>query len=115
MTESTQYTPVALRGDRAALTIEWNDGAVHRLAWPMLRAQCPCVTCRAERGAPPPPPQLLPVLAEAPRAEAIYAQSMRPLGNYAYHIAFSDGHGTGIFSLELLRALGEAPNTPPGH
>jgi DUF971 family protein len=31
---------------------------------------------------------------------------MRPVGNYAYSISFSDGHDTGIFTLELLRSLG---------
>ena len=31
---------------------------------------------------------------------------MKPVGNYAYSIAFSDGHDTGIFTLELLRELG---------
>jgi DUF971 family protein len=30
------------------------------------------------------------------------------MGNYAYAIAFSDGHSSGIFSLELLRQLGDA-------
>ena len=32
---------------------------------------------------------------------------MQPVGNYAYTIAFSDGHDTGIYSFELLRELGE--------
>jgi len=32
---------------------------------------------------------------------------MHPLGNYAYNIQFSDGHGTGIFTLELLLKLGK--------
>jgi len=31
---------------------------------------------------------------------------MKPVGNYAYSIAFSDGHDTGIYTLELLRQLG---------
>ena len=32
---------------------------------------------------------------------------MQPMGNYAYSIAFSDGHDTGIFAFDLLRQLGE--------
>jgi DUF971 family protein len=32
---------------------------------------------------------------------------MKPVGSYAYSIDFSDGHGTGIYPLELLRELGE--------
>ena len=32
---------------------------------------------------------------------------MEPAGNYAYHISFSDGHNTGIYTLDYLHALGE--------
>jgi len=32
---------------------------------------------------------------------------MKPVGNYAYSISFSDGHDTGIFTLEFLRELGK--------
>ena len=32
---------------------------------------------------------------------------MQPMGNYAYAIAFSDGHDTGIFAFDFLRQLGE--------
>ena len=34
--------------------------------------------------------------------------SMRPVGTYAYNIAFSDGHDTGLYTFELLSTLGEA-------
>jgi DUF971 family protein len=32
---------------------------------------------------------------------------MKPVGNYAYTIAFSDGHDTGIYSFDRLLELGE--------
>jgi DUF971 family protein len=32
---------------------------------------------------------------------------MEPVGHYAYSIQFSDGHNTGIYTLDLLRSLGE--------
>jgi len=31
---------------------------------------------------------------------------MKPLGNYAYVIHFSDGHDSGIYEFSLLRSLG---------
>jgi DUF971 family protein len=31
---------------------------------------------------------------------------MKPVGNYAYSIDFSDGHNTGLYTLEFLRELG---------
>ncbi len=30
----------------------------------------------------------------------------RPVGNYAYNIAFSDGHDSGIYTFEFLFELG---------
>ena len=32
-------------------------------------------------------------------------EGMRPVGQYAYSIAFTDGHDTGIYTLEYLREL----------
>jgi DUF971 family protein len=32
--------------------------------------------------------------------------AMKPTGSYAYAIDFSDGHDTGIFTLESLREMG---------
>ncbi len=98
-----------LRGDAEALTLEWADGAVHRVTWRELRDRCPCATCAQ---APPPAKantpgrwDLLPVLTLA-ETQPLRASGMRPLGNYAYAIGFSDGHNTGIYSLDFLRSLG---------
>jgi DUF971 family protein len=41
-------------------------------------------------------------------AEPLSIADVRPVGSYAYTIVFSDGHDTGIFTLERLRELGEA-------
>jgi DUF971 family protein len=39
-------------------------------------------------------------------ARPLKVLGMKPIGNYAYAIEFSDGHDTGIFTLEFLRELG---------
>lgn len=100
--------PAALKGGERALTIEWRDGVTHRIPWSLLRKACPCATCRAERQKPSTESadDLLPVISAA-EAGPLRARGMRPIGNYAYGIDFSDGHNTGIYSLELLRELGE--------
>ncbi len=98
-----------LRGDAEALSLEWGDGAVHRIPWRVLRDRCPCATCAQP---PEPPPAaaggfgLLPVLSFA-ETQPLRVSGMRPLGNYAYAIQFSDGHNTGIYSLDFLRSLGQ--------
>ena len=89
------------------LYIEWNDGQKREITLADLRAACPCATCRERRAAPPAQtPGLLPVLSLA-EARPLAIAGMKPVGNYAYGIAFSDGHDTGIYTLELLRSLGE--------
>ena len=46
----------------------------------------------------------LPILAPE-EARPLEITGMRPVGNYAYNIAFSDGHDSGIFTFEMLRGL----------
>ncbi|HEX3727495.1 MAG TPA: DUF971 domain-containing protein [Pirellulales bacterium] len=100
-------TKLELRGDDR-LFIEWSDGAKREITFRKLRSSCPCATCREKRAQPPEPSVglgSLPVLTLA-EARPLKVLGMRPVGNYAYSIAFSDGHDTGIFTLEFLRELG---------
>lgn len=101
------FSPISLKGSPEALTIGWNDGATHTIRWRILRDACPCATCRDERSQPPAPQELLPVLNPS-EAAPLRIDAMHPVGNYAYGLHFSDGHNSGIYTFELLRALGEA-------
>ena len=94
--------------DDNRLQITWTDGQQRIYALQELRDRCPCATCREKRkSAVESPPTLLPVITAA-EAQPLAINGMKPVGNYAYSIAFSDGHDTGIYSFELLRELGEA-------
>lgn len=88
------------------LRITWSDGNVRDYAVRELRDKCPCATCREKRNAPPPPATSLPILSAA-EAAPLRIAAMNPVGRYAYGIEFSDGHDTGIYTLELLRELGQ--------
>lgn len=100
-------TPIGLsRRGPGRMQIEWSDGVTREYAATELREACPCATCREKRKTPPPPPTQLPVLSAAEAAPTTIA-GMTPVGSYAYRIEFGDGHNTGLFSLELLRTLGE--------
>ena len=87
------------------LRITWSDGQVREYAIRELRDKCPCATCREQRSAPPPPATMLPILSAAETAP-LRIMAMNPVGRYAYSIDFSDGHNTGIFTLESLREMG---------
>ena len=97
---------IELRGEDRLL-IEWDDGQRREYPFRELRESCPCATCREKRAKPPEPSGLLRVLSSA-EAQPLKILGMKPVGNYAYSIAFSDGHDTGIFTLELLSQLGRA-------
>lgn len=88
------------------LRITWNDGRVREYEVRELRDKCPCATCREKRNAAPPPATLLPIVTEA-QTLPLRIASMKPVGNYAYSIEFSDGHDTGIYTLESLREMGQ--------
>jgi DUF971 family protein len=92
------------------LRIRWNDGQVREYAVRELRDKCPCATCREQRNAPPPAATLLPIVTEA-QTRPLRITAMNPVGSYAYSIEFSDGHGTGIYTLESLREMGNEIGT----
>jgi DUF971 family protein len=98
--------PTGLRSiDPDTLEIAWSDRAVRRYTVRELRRDCPCASCREQRTAPPPPAASLTVLSPA-ELQPLRITKMEPVGRYAYSIHFSDGHDTGIYTLELLRELG---------
>ena len=87
------------------LAIAWSDDQVREYSFRELRDKCPCATCREKRNAPEKPAPLLPVLGPG-QLQPLKVVDVSPVGNYAYSIAFSDGHDTGIYTLEFLRELG---------
>ena len=88
------------------LLIDWSDGQQRKYSVRGLREACPCATCREKRSQPK-DPFALPTLKQV-QTEPLKIAGMQPMGNYAYSIAFSDGHDTGIFAFDLLRQLGES-------
>jgi DUF971 family protein len=93
-----QPTHLAL-DSQGRLVIQWGDGSRRAYDVGDLRRNCPCATCRTQREA----------TADDPAAgrPPVEIRQMSPVGNYAYKIAFSDNHSTGIYPLALLRQLGE--------
>ena len=91
------------------LRITWEDGHVSEWTFQYLRQHCPCAMCRDEwSGESLLDPATIPADMKAERANVV--------GNYALSFAFSDGHGTGIYSFEALRKLCACPecSTHPG-
>jgi DUF971 family protein len=95
---------VALRKEgEDRLVIDWSDGLRTTYTWRHLRDNCPCAGCREEHLAPPDPFRIL----KASELVPLKPVSINPVGHYAYKIAWSDGHDTGLFTLEHLRKLAQ--------
>ncbi len=105
MTESPR--PLTLkRTPRKSLEIQWSDERTMEYPFRLLRDACPCATCKEKsRANETKPPNPLNVLSAA-ETVPLMIHDMRPVGNYAYNIVFSDGHTSGLFTIEYLREIG---------
>ena len=80
--------------------IVWDDGRESRYGARDLRARCPCAGCCDEWTGRR-------LLDPAAVPSELAFKDARLVGNYAIQFVFTDGHSTGLFSFELLRALSD--------
>lgn len=97
---------ISLRRQDGAVRFLWSDGLERSVPERALRLACPCALCVHEvTGRPLLDPAAVPA--------DLGLRDMQPVGNYAYRILFSDGHDSGIYTLERLRSLAEAAREAP--
>ena len=94
-------TPVNINVDRAAgrLAIDWIDGHHTEYAAEPLRLLCPCAFCRGEAGRPG-------WLDENPDLTADQTRIVGAglVGGYALSLIWADGHDSGYYGFDSLRA-----------
>jgi len=95
--------PHAISREANGVLVEW-DTAGHAWLYPAreLRLACPCAACVEEMTGR----RLL--QADAVRVD-VRPESLSLVGAYGLRIHWSDGHDTGIYTFELLRALCGCP------
>lgn len=91
----------------SGVDITWADGHSSHYDFAYLRQHCPCATCNEEREKKEQlktsaSAQFTPLPMFKPQARA---QAATQVGNYAIQISFADGHATGIYSYDYLRAI----------
>jgi len=86
-----------------ALLVEWGDGATQRIPFAELRTACPCAVCRGELGRP----GRFDVRPKPDPGEDELAD-INLVGLYGLGMRWANGHDTGIYTFEYLRALGDA-------
>ena len=99
MTQPPPIVPVEIgRANQHDVKIRWPDG--HESVYPAreLRLQCPCAGCVDEVTG-----QVVVVTSSVP--QDVHPLKIDLVGRYAITIPWSDGHHTGIYTFELLRAM----------
>ena len=81
------------------IAIRWQDGLQTEHSAFEMRAQCPCASCVHEFSGE----QLLAIEDVDPD---VVATRYHKVGRYALQFHWSDGHSTGIYTYERLRASG---------
>ncbi len=104
----TDITANKLTGE---LSITWNDGQTCIYPFALLRAACPCASCRGGHeymSAEPDPEVYAKKLEESP---ATRLRRVEAVGSYALMFEWEDGHSYGIYNWHYLRALCEGQNS----
>ena len=94
-------TEVRRLPDGRHLRLTWSDGHAADFSFDYLRGWCPCASCQGHSALK---------IGFRPPLQTVTAESIKPVGNYAISIAFSDGHGTGIYRYDFLREICPCPS-----
>ncbi len=84
---------------KSKLSIHWDNGFFSEIQTQLLRKECPCATCLAEKerqGA-----KYIPIYSES----EVTINKINIVGNYAISIIWKDGHNTGIYEFPYLLRL----------
>ncbi len=111
MSEPASAKPAGIVVDlpQRLVQINWSDGVASVYDFDTLRRACPCAECR---------PWIHDLLqqtaheiSEATRSavgELKSLQDIQPVGSYALHFNWADGHTAGIYDWKYLRSLAQA-------
>jgi DUF971 family protein len=100
---------------RRELTITWADGHESLYPFGLLRAACPCASCRGGHEAMRPEPDEAVFSTELGDSPATRLANLVAVGSYALTIVWEDGHDYGIYNWHYLRSLCPCAKCRPGN
>lgn len=96
--ENTAWpTELRLARTHDTLHVTFDNGESYALPAEYLRVKSPSAEVRGHGSGP---------ARLVTGKEAVKIETLEPVGNYAVRILFDDGHSTGLYSWDYLRALG---------
>ncbi|GAB5408956.1 MAG: DUF971 domain-containing protein [Balneolaceae bacterium] len=107
MNPSTTATSIEVSNEEQVLEIAWDDG--HTSTFPLfgLRKNCPCVSCRGGHASMN---IFEPEAFQIKNPPLMNITNIKPIGNHAIQITWIDGHNSGMYRWETLRALDPKDN-----
>lgn len=102
---SERPTNVNASKSKREFVITWDDGHVSTYPFGLLRAACPCASCRGghENMKSEPDAEVFSKVMEDSASTRL--SNIVATGSYALTIVWEDGHDYGIFNWHYLRAL----------
>ncbi len=92
-------TGARLDSTSTRLLVSWVDGTTLSYPIDVLRAACPCAGCVDEWTGR--------VMVSVEMFPNVRLKGLKQVGQYAFNIAFSDGHDTGLYTYPRLLTLGQ--------
>ena len=105
--------PTEIKRDaRNGLTISWQDGTTSQISTELLRRECPCASCKEQRGDTSHSKPLTTkkrglAVIQNTIEEQLDLKEIWVVGQYAVGMTWGDGHDTGIYPFTLLFELGQ--------
>jgi DUF971 family protein len=98
-------TGITANKTKREFVITWNDGHTSIYPFGLLRAACPCASCRGghENMRSEPDAEVFSMVMEDSPATRL--SNVVAVGSYALTIVWEDGHDYGIYNWHYLRAL----------
>jgi DUF971 family protein len=94
--------PVQIKKEDNKLIIKWSNDETQEVTMQQLRDACPCVNCKGESVIFE---SYIPIKTPFKPAGFYEIDKIESVGNYAVQIKWKDGHDTGIYSWDVLRAI----------
>ena len=108
---STDPADIAVSTARREMRIVWQDKHESVYPFDLLRNECPCALCNDQRSkaSASAGPSLMVLSGPVLKTGEVQVKEASPVGRYAINFVWSDGHDSGIYAFDYLRALCPCP------